>query len=128
MDPVALATTALGAGVTAGLALIGVTVAGVEAIRPAPGDYGAPLYLLAAGTLGGVVLSGVVTWWLLSPFPSTYRRGGLAMVSGFATVPLMLIYPPVHAALGTTALLAVAAIAAALSLMLARRARRLAAG
>ncbi len=127
MDPVALATTALGAGVAAGLALIGVTVAGVEAIRPAPGDYGAPLYLLAAGTLGGLVLSGVVTWWLLASFPSTYRRGGLAMVSGFATVPAMLIYPPIHAALGSPALLAVAALAATLALVLIRRARRLAA-
>jgi hypothetical protein len=132
MDPVSLAVAALGAGLSAGLALVGVTVAGLDAIRPPPGTgeaaaLGAPLYLLAAGTLGGLILAGVVTWRLLAPLDSTYRRGGLALVSAFATVPAMLVYPPLHAVLGATALLAAAALAGGAALLLSRRARRIAA-
>jgi hypothetical protein len=131
MDPVSLAATALGAGLSAGLALVGATVAGLDAIRPPPGTgdpaSGPALYLLAAGTLGGLVLAGAVTWHLLAPVDSGYRRGGLALVSAFATVPAMLIYPPLHATLGTPALLLAAALAAAAALLLIRRARRLAA-
>ena len=130
MDPVSLAATALGAGLSAGLALVGVTVAMLEAVRPAAGagdpTAGGALYLLMAGTLGGLVLAGAVTWWLLAPIDSTYRRGGLSLVSAFATVPAMLIYPPLHAALGTPALLGAAALAATAALLLCRRARRLA--
>jgi hypothetical protein len=130
MEPVSLAATALGAGLSAGLALVGVTVAMLEAVRPAAGAgdpaAGGALYLLMAGTLGGLVLAGAVTWWLLAPIDSTYRRGGLSLVSAFATVPAMLIYPPLHAALGTPALLVAAAAAAMVALLLCRRARRLA--
>jgi hypothetical protein len=131
VDPVALAATALGAGLSAGLALVGATVAALGAMRPPAGApdpaLGAPLYLLAAGTLGGLVLAGVVTWRLLSPLESTYRRGGLALVSAFATVLVMQVYPLLDAALGTAALVASAALAAAAAWLLARRARRMAA-
>ena len=131
MDPIALAGTAIGAGVSAGLALVGATVAALDAVRPPPGTadpaLGAPLYLLAAGTLGGVVLAGVVAWRLLAPLDSTYRRGGLAMVSAFATVPIMQLYRPLDAALGTPALLAAAGLAAGAAWLLSRRARRIAA-
>ncbi len=37
MDPISLAATALGAGLSAGLALVGVTVAAIAAVRPAGG-------------------------------------------------------------------------------------------
>ena len=131
MDPVSLAATALGAGLSAGLALVGATVAALDALRPPPGTaepaLGAPLYLLAAGTLGGLVLAGVVAWRLLAPLDSTYRRGGLALVSAFATVPIMQLYQPLDAAFGTPALLAAAALAAAAAWLLSRRARRIAA-
>jgi hypothetical protein len=131
VDPISLAATALGAGLSAGLALVGATVSALDAVRPPPGTgnaaLGAPLYLLAAGTIGGLLLAGGVTWYLLSPVDSTYRRGGLALVSAFATVPAMLIYPPLHVALGTPALLFVAALAAGTALLLIRRARRMAA-
>jgi hypothetical protein len=132
MDPVALAATAVGAGLSAGLALVGVTVAALDAVRPPPGAAldtaaGAPLYLLAAGTLGGLVLAGVVAWRLLAPLDSTYRRGGLALVSAFATVLLMQVYPLLDATLGTPALGAAAVLAAATALLLARHARRMAA-
>jgi hypothetical protein len=131
VDPVSLAATAIGAGLSAGLALVGVTVAALDAARPPPGSadpaLGAPLYLLAAGTLGGLVLAGVVAWRLLAPLDSTYRRGGLALVSAFATVPVMQVYQPLDAAFGTTALLVTAALATVVALLLSRRARRMAA-
>jgi hypothetical protein len=131
VDPVSLAATALGAGLSAGLALVGATVAALDAVRPPPGTadpaLGAPLYLLLAGTLGGLVLAGVVAWRLLAPLDSTYRRGGLALVSAFATVPIMQLYQPLDAAFGTPALLAAAALAAGAAWRLSRRARRIAA-
>ncbi|HEY7479259.1 MAG TPA: hypothetical protein VH680_01985 [Gemmatimonadales bacterium] len=130
MDPISLAAAALGAGLFTGLALVGVTVAGVDALRPTPGTgeaaAGARFYLLTAGTLGGLVLAGLVTWRILAPLESTYRRGGLAIVSAFATVPAMLVYPALHAAFGRAAMLATAALAAGAALLLSRRARHLA--
>ncbi len=131
MDPVSLAATALGAGLAAGLALVGATVAAIDAVRPPPGTtesaFGATLFLLAAGTLGGLVLAGVVAWRLLAPLGSTYRRGGLALVSAFATVLVMQLYRPLDAAFGTPALCAAAALAAGAAWLLSRRARRMAA-
>lgn len=130
MDPVSLVATALGAGLAAGLTLVGATVAATAALRPPAGTtqpaLGAPLYLLLLGTVGGLVLAGVVAWRLLAPLQSTYRRGGLALVSAFATVVLMQIYRPLDAAFGPPALLGAAALAGALAWLLARRARRMA--
>jgi hypothetical protein len=131
MDPVSLVAAALGAGLSAGLALVGATVAATAALRPPAGTtepaLGAPLYILLFGTLGGLLLAGVVAWRLLRPLQSTYRRGGLAMVSAFATVVLMQIYRPLDAAFGVPALAGGATLAAGLSWLLARRARRMAA-
>jgi hypothetical protein len=131
VDPVSLAATSVGAGVSAGLALVGGTVAALDAMRPPPGTaepaLGAALYLLVAGTLGGLVLAGVVAWRLLAPLDSTYRRGGLALVSAFATIPIMQLYRLLDAAFGTPALLAAAALAAGAAWLLSRRARRIAA-
>lgn len=131
MDPLALAAAAMGAGVAAGLAVVGATVAALAAVRPPPGTsepaLGLPLFMLLAGTLGGLLLAGILTWRLLAPLPSTYRRGGLALVTAFATVPLMQGYRPLDAALGPGALLAAAALAAGAAWLLARRARRIAA-
>jgi hypothetical protein len=131
MDPVSLAAAAMGAGLSAGLALVGLAVAALAAVRPPPGASepaaGAPLYLLLAGTLGALLLAGIVTWRLLAPLPSTYRRGGLALVSAFATVPVMQVYRPLDAAFGPPALVAVAALAGTTAWLLARRARRIAA-
>jgi hypothetical protein len=131
MDPVSLVAAALGAGLSAGLALVGATVAALSALRPPPGAtepvLGAPVYLLLGGTLGGLLLAGVVAWRLLAPLRSTYRRGGLALVAAFATVVVMQVYRPLDAAFGIPALLGAAAVAALVAWVLARRARRLAA-
>ena len=128
MDPIGLAAAAAGAGMAAGLAVIASTVAAVGLVRdpsagPTP-DLGAPLVLLLAGTFAGLLLAGVVTWRLLA-IDSTYRRGGLALVSSFATVILMLVTMPLNQAAGRAGLLGLAAAAAGAGLLLARRARRL---
>ncbi len=130
MDPVSLVAAALGAGLSAGLALVGATVAAISALRPPAGTtepaLGAPLYLLLFGTTAGLVLAGVVAWRLLAPLRSTYRRGGLSLVSAFATVVIMQIYRPLDAAFGVPALVAASALAGGAAWLLARRARRVA--
>ena len=83
------------------------------------------LYLLFGGTLSGVVLAGWAAWRLLGPIASDYRRGGLAMVSGFATVLLMLICIPINQLLGRTGLILLLTLSAIAATLLGRRARRL---
>ena len=129
MDPIGLAAASAGAGMAAGLAVISTTVAAVGLVR-SPGlgaepDLGAPLALLLAGTLGGLLLAGITTWHLLARVDSAYRRGGLAMVSSFATVVLMLVTMPLNQLAGRAGLLGLAALAVVLALLLGRRARRL---
>ena len=121
----------MGAGVACGVAVISATTLGVDLLKPATPsatpDLGAPLFLLFFGTLAGFVLAGVVAWRLLSPIPSTYRRGGLSVVSGLATVLPMWLCVAVNQAAGRTGLAGLGIGAVALSLLLARGARRAAA-
>jgi hypothetical protein len=129
VDPIGLAAASAGAGMATGLAVISSTVVVVGLVRgPATGptpDFGAPFALLLAGTMGGLLLAGVVTWHLLTRIDSAYRRGGLSIVSSFATVILMLVTMPLNQAAGRAGLLGLAAVAAGAGLLLARRARRL---
>ena len=112
--------------VSIGLVVITATVLGVDALRSGQSAGLNPaLYLLFGGTLGGILAAAGMAWWLLGPIESTYRRGGLAMVSGFATVLLMLICIPVHQFLGRTGLFALMAMGTVAAALLARRARRL---
>jgi hypothetical protein len=83
------------------------------------------LYLLFGGTVMGILAAGFTAWWLLGPIDSTYRRGGLAMVCGFATVVVMLICIPVHQVTGRAGLVVVTALSAIAAVLLSRRARRL---
>ena len=127
MDPIRLALRAMGAGVAFGVAVISVTALGVDLLkRPASDtpDLGAPLYLLFFGTLAGLVLAGVVAWRLLSPVHSTYRRGGLSVVSALATVLPMWLCAAANQMAGRAGLAGLGAAALALSLLLARGARR----
>lgn len=112
--------------VSFGLVVITATVLGVDALRSGQSAGPNPaLYLLFGGTLAGILAAAGMAWWLLGPIESTYRRGGLAMVFGFATVLLMLICIPVHQFLGRTGLFALMAISTVAGALLARRARRL---
>jgi hypothetical protein len=85
------------------------------------------LYLLFAGTVGGIVIAAGAAWRLLHPIPSLYRRGGLAMVSGFATVLLMLVCIPINQRFGQPGLLATLGVSGIAAALLALRTRRLAA-
>ena len=57
---------------------------------PTP-DLGAPLVLLFVGTFAGLAARRGRRLAAAGPIDSTYRRGGLALVSSFATVVLMLV-------------------------------------
>jgi hypothetical protein len=130
VDPIRLALRAMGAGVAFGVAVISATALGVDLLkRPASHtpDLGAPLYLLFFGTLAGLVLAGVVAWRLLSPVHSTYRRGGLSVVSALATVLPMWLCAAANQMAGRAGLAGLGVGALALSLLLARGARRAAA-
>lgn len=128
MDPIRLAALAMGSAVAFGLAVVSATVLGVDLLKPAAPsdtpDLGGPLYLLFFGTLAALLLAGVVAWRLLSPILSTYRRGGLSVVSGLATVLAMLLCIPVHQLGGRAGLIALGAVALLGSFALARGARR----
>jgi UPF0716 family protein affecting phage T7 exclusion len=105
------------------------TVLSVDALRSnEPAGLNPALYLLFGGTLAGILVAATAAWWLLGPIQSAYRRGGLAMVSGFATVLLMLVCIPVHQLLGRPGLLILLAISAMTGILLARSARRLGTG
>ena len=129
VGPVRLALSAMGSAVAFGLAVVSATVLGVDLLRPPapPADPapGLPLYLLLVGTIAGLLLAGVVAWRLLSPILSIYRRGGLSVVSAFATVLAMLLCIPVHQLAGRPGLGVLIAAGLLVSVVLARRARRL---
>jgi hypothetical protein len=112
--------------VALGLAVVTATTLAIDALRPAPGvapDLNAPFHLLLWGTFAGIALAGVVAWRLLSPLGSAYRRGGLALVSAFATVLAMLVCIPVNQTLGHPGLGGLIGLSLAASVLLARRAR-----
>jgi hypothetical protein len=120
----------VGAGALLGLCLIGATVLGVDAIRAAQGgdNVNATFYLLAGGTFAGILAAGGLTWHLLAPVGSPYRRGALSVVCSFGTVLLMLVCIPVHQLWGQSGLLGLVALSAALAALLAHRARRMSTG
>jgi hypothetical protein len=99
----------------------------VDALRggSSPENLNLRLYLLFGGTIAGVVLSAWAAWHLLAPISSAYRRGGLAMVFGFATVLLMLVCIPVHQVFGRAGLGALLALSSVTAALLSRRAKRL---
>jgi hypothetical protein len=114
-------------GAFIGLTIISVIVLAVDSLRS---NAGAPppdtsFYLLAVGTLAGVLAAGFASWHLLAPLGSVYRRGALSIICSFATVLLMLVCIPVHQLLGRTGLLGLAALSALVALVLAYRARSL---
>jgi hypothetical protein len=132
VDPIRLALLAMGSGMAFGLAAVSLTVLGVDFIRPAtptPAFAAGPaFYLLVFGTLGGLVLAGVVAWLLLAPILSTYRRGGLSLVTAMATVLPMLLCMAANQLAGRTGLVGLALAALRVAVVLAGRARRAGAG
>lgn len=122
----------MGSGMAFGLAVVSLTVLGVDLVRPAtppPGLASGPaFYLLLFGTIGGLILAGVVAWRLLAPILSTYRRGGISVLTAFATVLPMLLCMIANQLAGRIGLVALAGIALLAALALGGRARRVGAG
>jgi hypothetical protein len=84
------------------------------------------LYLLFGGTVAGILAAAGAAWRLLQPIPSLYRRGGLAIVAGFATVLLMLVCIPIHQTFGQAGLLVTLGLSGVAAALFAARSRRLA--
>jgi hypothetical protein len=128
VDPVRLALLAMGSGMAFGLAVVSLVVLGVDLLRPAAPSgspaTGPAFYLLVLGTLGGLVLAGVVAWRLLVPVLSTYRRGGLSVVTGLATVLPMLLCMAANQLAGRTGLVVLAGVALLVAGLLGGLARR----
>jgi hypothetical protein len=117
----------LACAVSCGLTVITATVLVADALRSRYGSANLELrlYWIVGGTLAGLLLAGFVGWRLLEPVTSTYRRGGLAMVSAFATVILMLICTRIFELFGRTGLLTFLGFCAVISGLLGYRVRRL---
>jgi hypothetical protein len=111
-----------------GLVVVTATVLLVDLLKAGryPDNLTLRLYLLFGGTLGGILAAAGAAWRLLQPVPSLYRRGGLAIVAGFATVLLMLVCIPIHQTFGQAGLLVTLALSGVAAPLLAVRTRRLA--
>lgn len=119
---------ALAGAIAIGLVVVTATVLLVDLLKGGeyPENLTLRLYLLFGGTVGGIVAAAGAAWHLLQPIPSLYRRGGLAIVSGFATVLLMLICIPIHQVFGQAGLLVTMTLSGIAAALLAIRTRRLA--
>ena len=129
-DQLGLAAQAMLFGVLFGTAVIAAVSWGVRTLqagRPVPATpdpaSGVALLILA-GELGGAFAGGAAAWLLMAPIDSIYRRGGLTMVTAFATLVVSLIGIPVDIWLGRSGLLALSGFCALGCLWLSRRLRR----
>jgi hypothetical protein len=126
-DLVGLAMRTMALAVCAGTAVVALTLWAVQRLmagEPAsaePVTSGPAPLLLMLGTLGALAVSAALTWRRLAPVDSYYRRGGLALVSVFATFVMAVLAAPLHHFAGSAGLLGLAAVALAGSLLLARR-------
>jgi hypothetical protein len=104
-------------GIFFGTGVIALALWGVRTLQlaqaPDSPARNAPALLLLGGTFGGLLSASIVAWVLMAPVTSAYRRGGLAVVSGFTTLVLALLAIPVDRALGRTGLLVLGALCGA---------------
>jgi hypothetical protein len=125
-SPVGFVAAVIACAVFTGLLVITATVLAVDTLRPtgSAGNIDRQFYILVGGTLTGLLVAGFAAWTLLGPVSSTYRRGGLSIVSAFATVLFMLVCIPINELLGRTGLLSLIGLSGLAALLLGRRARR----
>jgi hypothetical protein len=129
-DYVPLAWASMGFGILLGTAIAAAVLLAVRALvaqgpptdQPDPSQPAA--LLLIIGTLGACGVAGLSCWTALAPVP-TYRRGGLSMVTAFATFVMALLLAPVNELGGPAALAAVALLGGTGAWALGRRAMRL---
>ena len=113
--------TLMGAGLIA-LAMWGARTVQAGSPLPAGARPAGPVFnLVVGGTLAGLGLAVAAAWSLMRPLQSPYRRGGLAIVAGFATFLLMLPTMAIDQLVGRAGLLGFAAACAAGCALLARR-------
>jgi hypothetical protein len=77
--------------------------------------------VVVGGTFGGLALAVIVAWSLMRPLRSAYRRGGLAVLAGFATFVAMLPTVYIDQTLGRWGLLGYALVCVLGCALLARR-------
>jgi hypothetical protein len=107
--------------------VVTLTVLGVDLLRPRDAQAaasGTAALLLGVGTLSGILFAAFMAWRLLAALPSFYRRGGLAVVSSFATVVMMVAAVPLHQRFGREGLYVLAAICVLGAVAAAQLARR----
>ena len=125
-DHVGVAFRAMGFGVCFGLAVTSALLWLVRtiqrsAVQPAGGRPDETIVnLLLLAWLGGAALATAAGFSLMRPLTSLYRRGGLAMVAGFATLVVSFVTQPVDALYGRAGLLGLSTLATLLCLLLAR--------
>ncbi|MEO8200458.1 MAG: hypothetical protein ABI679_08070 [Gemmatimonadota bacterium] len=76
---------------------------------------------LLAGAFCTLIIPALVTWSLLSPIDSTYRRGGLSMVSGFGAIMVSLLGVPFNEFAGQQGLVGLLVGSLILALLIARK-------
>ncbi len=125
-DHVGVAIRAMGFGVLFGLAVTSAVLWVVRTVQlstPQPVDAKpteAIVNLLLLAWLGGAALATAAGFSLMRPLTSLYRRGGLSIVAGFATLVISFVTQPVDAAFGRGGILALSALATVLALLLVR--------
>ena len=129
-DYVPLAFNGMAFGILAGTGVISAFLWAVRSLQVgAPmadtPDLGSPAaILLLIGTPAGMLIAALLTWRVLAPVGSTYRQGGLALVSAFATLVVSLTAAPVDMAFGRMGLVALSACCGLLAWLFWRRAER----
>jgi hypothetical protein len=130
VDLFALGVRGLGFAVSVGATAITGVLWGVQSIlpqvagSPTPASGGPPFYLLVFGTVGAMGLAALTCWFVLRPVDSWFRRGGLSIVSAFASFVVALLTLPATMLLGRVGLLAASGAFAALAWAFWRGLRR----
>lgn len=110
-DYVPLAAASIGYGLLVGAAISGAVLLGVRALvaQALPTDRPDPFQpaglLLIFGTLSACAIAGITCWHAMAPVPA-YRRGGLSLVTVFATFVLALLMAPLNELAGPVGLAA----------------------
>jgi len=119
-DRVGLAFLAMAISVSIGIGFVTVALWVVSTLL-ADMPASDPFYILVGGTMLGVGVAGLITWTLLAPVRSTYRRGGLSLVSSFTTAAGMLVAMPINQLAGRTGLVGLVVLSGMVALLLSRR-------
>ncbi|MBK6778189.1 MAG: hypothetical protein IPI92_06510 [Gemmatimonadetes bacterium] len=129
-DHVGLAFRAIAAGTLAGVAFVAAMMWTYRALQasgtapPAPTAHDPIVNLVLFGWLGGAAAGALAAWVVMRPLASAYRRGGLAMVAGFASLLVSFVTAPVDSLFGRPGLLVLAATTGGLAWWVARAAAR----